>query len=104
MLSRKLMVWLAERDRWYVALIWLAVCSFRGRLGGLAFHGRGILAGASMDAEWFDQAQMDLLRHHVLLVIMPVFFLSTGLRTNWSLGGGCFRSSSIAPLHQCRVS
>ena len=30
---------------------------------------------------------MDLLRHHVLLVIMPVFFLSTGLRTNWTMGG-----------------
>lgn len=30
---------------------------------------------------------MDLLRHHVLLVIMPVFFLSTGLRTNWNVGG-----------------
>ena len=30
---------------------------------------------------------MDMLRHNVLLVIMPVFFLSTGLRTNWTLGG-----------------
>jgi Kef-type K+ transport system membrane component KefB len=30
---------------------------------------------------------MDLLRHHVLLVVMPVFFLSTGLRTNWTMGG-----------------
>jgi Kef-type K+ transport system membrane component KefB len=30
---------------------------------------------------------MDLLRHHVLLVIMPVFFLSTGLRTTWTMGG-----------------
>ena len=28
-----------------------------------------------------------MLRHHVLLVAMPVFFLSTGLRTNWALGG-----------------
>ena len=28
-----------------------------------------------------------MLRHNVLLVIMPVFFLSTGLRTNWTLGG-----------------
>jgi Kef-type K+ transport system membrane component KefB len=44
------------------------------------------LAGAIMDAEWFDQAQMDTLRHHVLLVMMPVFFLSTGLRTNWDVG------------------
>jgi len=30
---------------------------------------------------------MDLLRHHVLLVVMPVFFLSTGLRTHWDMGG-----------------
>jgi Kef-type K+ transport system membrane component KefB len=45
------------------------------------------LAGASMEAKWFDQEKMDLLRHHVLLVIMPVFFLSTGLRTNWNVGG-----------------
>ena len=29
---------------------------------------------------------MDLLRHHIFLVVMPVFFLSTGLRTNWSMG------------------
>lgn len=40
-----------------------------------------------MDSDWFDQKQMDLLRHHVLLVMMPVFFLSTGLRTNWNMGG-----------------
>ncbi|MBL8437652.1 MAG: cation:proton antiporter, partial [Zoogloeaceae bacterium] len=36
---------------------------------------------------WFRQEDMDRLRHHVLLVMMPVFFLSTGLRTHWSLGG-----------------
>jgi len=40
-----------------------------------------------LDADWFEQAQMDLLRHHVLLVAMPVFFLSTGLRTQWGMGG-----------------
>ncbi len=45
------------------------------------------LAGAVLDADWFSQEHMDLLRHHVLLVLMPVFFLSTGLRTNWSVGG-----------------
>lgn len=45
------------------------------------------LAGAVTDGHWFDQKKMDALRHHVLLVIMPVFFLSTGLRTNWSVGG-----------------
>jgi len=46
------------------------------------------LAGAVLDGHVFDQAQVDLLRHHVLLVLMPVFFLSTGLRTQWDLPGG----------------
>jgi Kef-type K+ transport system membrane component KefB len=31
---------------------------------------------------------MDAMRHNVLLVLMPVFFLSTGLRTAWTMGGG----------------
>ncbi len=78
---------IAERDRWYVALIWLAVVAFGADWAGLHFMVGAFLAGASMEAEWFDQEKMDQLRHHVLLVIMPVFFLSTGLRTNWALGG-----------------
>ncbi|MBT9522603.1 MAG: cation:proton antiporter [Dechloromonas sp.] len=86
-LFHKLMVRLAERDRWYVALIWLAVVSFGADWAGLHFMVGAFLAGASMEAEWFDQEKMDLLRHHVLLVVMPVFFLSTGLRTNWNVGG-----------------
>ena len=45
------------------------------------------LAGAVLDSEMFDQKQMDLFRHHILLAVMPVYFLSTGLRTNWALGG-----------------
>ena len=86
-LFRRLMVRIAERDRWYVALIWLAVCAFGADWAGLHFMVGAFLAGAIIDAEWFDQARMDQLRHHVLLVMMPVFFLSTGLRTNWSVGG-----------------
>jgi Kef-type K+ transport system membrane component KefB len=45
------------------------------------------LSGAVIDRQWFDVRRMDQLRHDVLLVVMPVFFLSTGLRTNWSVGG-----------------
>ena len=86
-LFHKLMARLLERDRWYVALIWLAVVSFGADWAGLHFMVGAFLAGASMEADWFDQEKMDLLRHHVLLVIMPVFFLSTGLRTNWDVGG-----------------
>ncbi|MBK8524017.1 MAG: cation:proton antiporter [Betaproteobacteria bacterium] len=84
---RKLMQRLAERDRWYVSLIWLAVCAFGADWAGLHFMVGAFLAGAIVDSEWFDQKRMDQLRHHVLLVMMPVFFLSTGLRTNWALGG-----------------
>lgn len=84
---RKLMLRLPERDRWYVGLIWLAVCGFGADWSGLHFMVGAFLAGAILDGNWFDQKQMDWLRHHVLLIIMPVFFLSTGLRTNWSLGG-----------------
>jgi len=86
-LFHKLMVRIAERDRWYVALIWLAVVAFGADWAGLHFMVGAFLAGASMEADWFDQEKMDQLRHHVLLVIMPVFFLSTGLRTNWDVGG-----------------
>ncbi|PKO46604.1 MAG: cation/H(+) antiporter [Betaproteobacteria bacterium HGW-Betaproteobacteria-4] len=71
----------------YVALIWLTVVAFGADWAGLHFMVGAFLAGASMEAEWFDQEKMDLLRHHVLLVFMPVFFLSTGLRTNWDVGG-----------------
>ncbi len=84
---RRLMQRLAERDRWYVALIWLAVCAFGADWAGLHFMVGAFLAGAVIEADWFDQARMDQLRHHVLLVMMPVFFLSTGLRTNWEVGG-----------------
>jgi Kef-type K+ transport system membrane component KefB len=41
---------------------------------------------------------MDLLRHHVLMVIMPVFFLSTGLRTNWNVGGVMVFAAAVVLL------
>ncbi len=87
LLLRVLMRRLPERDRWYIGLIWLALCGLGADWSGLHFMVGAFLAGAVMDADWFDQAQMDALRHHVLLAVMPVFFLSTGLRTNWGVGG-----------------
>ena len=84
---RRLMAWLQECDRWYVALIWLAVCGIGADWAGLHYMVGAFLAGAIMDAHWFNQDKLDQLRHHVLLVMMPVFFLSTGLRTNWAVGG-----------------
>ncbi|HAT33984.1 MAG TPA: cation/H(+) antiporter [Janthinobacterium sp.] len=86
-LFRKMMARLQERDRWYVSLIWLAACGFAADWAGLHFMVGAFLAGVVMEASWFNQEKLDLFRHHVLLAIMPVFFLSTGLKTNWAVGG-----------------
>ena len=81
------MVAIPEQDRWYAGLIWLAACGLGADWSGLHYMVGAFLAGASTDSAWFDQKKMDALRGHVLLVVMPVFFLSTGLRTNWQVGG-----------------
>lgn len=86
-LFRRLMVSIPERDRWFVMLVWLIVCGFAADWAGLHYMVGAFLAGAVMDADWFNQEKLDFLRHNVLLVLMPVFFLSTGLRTNWAVGG-----------------
>jgi Kef-type K+ transport system membrane component KefB len=86
-LFRRLMRRLKEDDRWYVGLIWLAVCAYGADWSGLHYMVGAFLAGAIMDRDWFTLEHVDKLRHNVLLVLMPIFFLSTGLRTNWSVGG-----------------
>lgn len=84
---RWVMVRIPERDRWYLGLVWLAACGLGADWCGLHYMVGAFIAGAVMDADWFDQKHLDGLRHNVLLVVMPVFFLSTGLRTNWEVGG-----------------
>ena len=84
---RRVMLRLAEPDRWHLALVWLIACALAADWAGLHYMVGAFLAGAVMDADWFAQDKMDQLRHHVLLVLMPVFFLSTGLRTRWDVGG-----------------
>jgi Kef-type K+ transport system membrane component KefB len=86
-LIRRLMQRLSESDRWAVGLIWLAVCGLAGDWSGLHFMVGAFLAGVVLDAKWFGHEAMDRFRNIVLLTIMPVFFLSTGLRTQWEGGG-----------------
>jgi Kef-type K+ transport system membrane component KefB len=86
-LFRRLMQALAERDRWYAALVWVLLCGWGADWSGLHFMVGAFLSGAVIDADWFDRAEMDRFRHYVLLAFMPVFFLSTGLRTRWDMGG-----------------
>jgi Kef-type K+ transport system membrane component KefB len=84
---RRVMARIGAADRWAVGLIWLAVCGLAGDWAGLHFMVGAFLAGVVLDAEWFGHAAMDRFRDVVLLTIMPVFFLSTGLRTQWEGGG-----------------
>lgn len=75
------------RDRWYLALIWLAAAGLASDWSGLHYMVGAFLAGLVLNAEWFGIEAMDRFRETILLAIMPVFFLSTGLRTEWSMGG-----------------
>ncbi len=86
-LFRRLMPRLAEVDRWYAGLIWLIACGLAADWAGLHYMVGAFLAGAVTEGRWFDQDRMDRFRQTVLLAFMPVFFLSTGLKTNWDMGG-----------------
>ncbi|AFU99334.1 cation:proton antiporter [Simiduia agarivorans] len=74
-------------DRLAVALIWLLLMSLAADWAGLHFMVGAFLAGLLLDAEWFGHDWLDTSRELVLMLLMPVFFLSTGLRTDWALGG-----------------
>lgn len=86
-LLRKLMARLTEADRWPVGLVWLTLCGLVGDWSGLHFMVGAFLAGTVLDAKWFGHDAMDRFRGVILLTLMPVFFLSTGLRTQWESGG-----------------
>ncbi len=97
-LYRWIMLRIPQRDRWYCSLIWLTACGLGADWSGLHYMVGAFIAGAVMDSHWFDQKQMDWLRHNVLLVLMPVFFLSTGLRTDWQVGGAAVFIAAVVLL------
>ena len=77
---------LPEADRWAIAVVWLAAIGFAADWSGLHFMVGAFLAGAVLDAHDFSVVRRDALREVLLLALMPVFFLSTGLRTQWGAG------------------
>ena len=84
---RRLILRLSPADRWFAALIWLITCALVADWAGLHFMVGAFLAGAVLEARWFGTDRVDAFRDAVLVALMPVYFLSTGLRTNWDLGG-----------------
>jgi Kef-type K+ transport system membrane component KefB len=83
---RKIMIRISESDRWSIGIIWLTISSLSSELAGLHFMFGAFLAGLSIDRSLYEKNKLDLLRNHVMMVMMPVFFLSTGLRTDWDIG------------------
>lgn len=93
---RRLIAGAEERDRWHFGLIWLALCGLVSDWAGLHFMVGAFLSGAVLDSRWFNLAKMDEFRGTILLAVMPVFFLSTGLRTSWEMGGsGVFLAAGL---------
>lgn len=84
---RRLLPRIPEKDRMYICLIWLAGVAWGADWSGLHFMVGAFLAGAVIDRHWFNEEKLDEFRNTILLAFMPVFFLSTGLRTSWSMGG-----------------
>jgi Kef-type K+ transport system membrane component KefB len=84
---RRLIHRLEERDRWFVALIWLLVTALAADWCGLHYMVGAFLAGVVLDRQWFAPNRFVQFRNTVLIALMPVYFLSTGLRTSWETGG-----------------
>jgi Kef-type K+ transport system membrane component KefB len=80
-----------HRDKWALAISWMVLIAFISDWSGLHYMVGGFLAGAVIDKEWFKEEELKSFRNNVLVLIMPVFFLITGLRTDWG-------NSSIAVL------
>lgn len=84
---RGLMRRLPAEDRWYVGVIWLLVSACAAEWAGLHFMIGAFLAGVVSDSAWFDEKHTDPVRRSVLLFLMPVYFLSAGLKTAWGIDG-----------------
>lgn len=75
-----------KEDRWPLGLIWLIASALAADWSGLHFMVGAFLAGMVLEARWFGHEAMDRFRGVILMTVMPVFFLSTGLRTAWDGG------------------
>jgi Kef-type K+ transport system membrane component KefB len=86
-LMRRLIPRQRPADRWFTGLIWLIACALAADWAGLHFMVGAFLSGVVLEARWFDIDRVDRFREVVLVALMPVYFLSTGLRTDWEVGG-----------------
>lgn len=95
-LVRRLIASAEPRERWFYGMIWLAASGLAADWAGLHYMVGAFLSGVVLDSRWFTIEKMDAFRGNILLAVMPVFFLSTGLRTSWEMGGlGVFLAAGL---------
>jgi Kef-type K+ transport system membrane component KefB len=82
---RKFSNLIKQEDRLPFLLMWIAVCSLAADWSGLHYIVGGFLAGLVINEDWLGEEVVSQFRKYVLLLTMPIFFLSTGLRTDWEL-------------------
>lgn len=82
---RRTIVRLKGADRWYLSLVWLALVACAADWCGLHYMVGAFLAGVVLDAEALGLREVDRFREHVLLLVLPMYFLSTGLKTQWNV-------------------
>ena len=105
-LARRLMARIGEDDRWHASLIWLAAAAASRRTGRgcTSWSARSWRARCSTPPGSIA-SRLDRFRHFVLLAVMPVFFLSTGLRRNGrSAGSRCSPPPRCCSRHRCSGS
>jgi Kef-type K+ transport system membrane component KefB len=95
---RRILPRLARTDRWPVALIWMIALAWLSDWAGLHFMVGAFLAGAVLERRWFDISRVDRLREIWLLTMMPIYFISTGLRTDFEAGGGAVLAGALVLL------
>ena len=82
---RKFSNLIKQQDRLPFFLMWIALCALVADWCGLHYIVGGFLAGLIINEDWLGEETVVQFRKYVLLLIMPIFFLSTGLRTDWEL-------------------
>jgi Kef-type K+ transport system membrane component KefB len=76
-----------KQDIWYLTLVWTIAVALAADWSGLHYIVGGFMAGAVMKKEWFEEQELENFKTTVLVLMMPIYFLLTGLRTSWELSG-----------------
>jgi len=76
-----------KQDIWYITIVWTIAVALAADWSGLHYIVGGFMAGAVMKKEWFEEKQLEVFKNTVLILMMPTYFLLTGLRTSWEVSG-----------------